>query len=775
MLQSKMKWKFTYNDQQHSSDAVSIKGMSDMKRRLLEKRNLTEPEAIDRFLHPSLDDLHGPFLMEDMERAIERVQTAIRNGEPILVFGDYDADGVSSTTVMMEALTEAGADCEFYIPNRFTEGYGPNEAAFRQAAENGFSLIITVDTGIAAIPEADIAKELGIDLIITDHHEVQEVLPEAFAIIHPKTSESYPFNELAGVGVAFKFAAALLGRLPNHLLDMVAIGTVADLVPLQDENRVLVTYGLKAIARSNRLGIRALIKVAGIEGEVDEETIGFTIGPRVNAVGRLQDANPAVELFLTEDPEEADRLAVFINQLNQERQKIVADTAKEAERMLTSGEQELSEVIVVAKEGWNPGVLGIVASKLVRTFERPAIVLAIDPETQQAKGSARSIEAFDLFANCMEVRETFLHFGGHAQAAGMTLSVENIDELRQQLSHLAQQKLAADDYQQVLDIEMSIEIGDVSLQQIEEVNKLRPFGMGNPKPLFHLKHSPKELRLIGSRKNHLKVLFQEEAAKLDGIAFGMGDMYPHISPHAELEVVGELGINEWNGKKNPQIMVKDLQIQSWQLFDLRGSKHLDKQITLSEQETYAAVSFRQSSSTSIPFQLPVYTPSDLAALSEVDSLLLIDLPERLTDLSDLIREIKPGKVYACYQVEDSAFLKTWPSRDHFKWFYGMLVKRESFHLKQDRDKLAARKGWDRSMVDFISQVFSELGFVKMEDEFLTINSTPSHRDLTESILYQERKNQLYVEQSLYYSTYKELKSWFDEQRNSLREEVVNGL
>ncbi len=775
MLQSKTKWKFTYNDEQHSSDTASIKGMSEMTRRLLEKRNLTEPEAIDRFLHPSLDDLHDPFLMEDMERAIERVQTAIRNGEPILVFGDYDADGVSSTTVMMEALTEAGADCDFYIPNRFTEGYGPNEAAFRQAAENGFSLIITVDTGIAAIPEADIAKELGIDLIITDHHEVQEVLPEAFAIIHPKTSESYPFNELAGVGVAFKFATALLGRLPDHLLDMVAIGTVADLVPLQDENRVLVTYGLKAIARSNRLGIRALIKVAGIEGEVDEETIGFTIGPRVNAVGRLQDANPAVELFLTEDPEEADRLAVFINQLNQERQKIVADTAKEAERMLASGEQELSEVIVVAKEGWNPGVLGIVASKLVRTFERPAIVLAIDPETQQAKGSARSIEAFDLFANCMEVRETFLHFGGHAQAAGMTLNVEKIDELRQQLSHLAQQKLAADDYQQVLDIEMSIEIGDVSLQQIEEVNKLRPFGMGNPKPLFHLKHSPKELRLIGSRKNHLKVLFQEEAAKLDGIAFGMGDMYPHISPHAELEVVGELGINEWNGKKNPQIMVKDLQVQAWQLFDLRGSKHLDKQITFSEQDTYAAVSFRRSSTTSIPFQLPVYTPSDLSDLSEVDSLLLIDLPEKLTDLSDLIREVKPGKVYACYQVEDSAFLKTWPSRDHFKWFYGMLVKRESFHLKQDRDKLAARKGWDRSMIDFISQVFSELGFVKMEDEFLTINSSPSHRKLTESILYQERKNQLYVEQSLYYSNYKELKSWFDEQRNSLREEVVNGL
>ncbi|UOR12209.1 single-stranded-DNA-specific exonuclease RecJ [Halobacillus amylolyticus] len=773
MLQSKMKWNFTYIEEDQTSGSFPIKGMSDVTKRLLEKRKLTEPDVIDRFLHPSLDDIHDPFLMEDMGRAIERVQSAIHKGENILVFGDYDADGVSSTTVLIEALTEAGAQADYYIPNRFTEGYGPNEAAFRQAAVDGYSVIITVDTGIAAIHEADIAKELGIDLIITDHHEVQEILPQAYAIIHPKTSEAYPFKELAGVGVAFKFATALLGRFPEHLLDMVAIGTIADLVPLHDENRVLVSYGLKAISRSNRKGIQALRTVAGLDGAIDEETIGFTIGPRVNAVGRLQDASPAVELFLTDDRAEADHLASLINQLNQERQKIVADTAKEAEEMIKSGEQELSNVIVVAKEGWNPGVLGIVASKLVRTFDRPAIVLAIDPEKQQAKGSARSIDAFDLFANCMEVRDRFIHFGGHAQAAGMTLDANEVDNLRQQLSDLAGQKLSSEDYQQVLDVEMSIEIEDVSLQQIEEINKLRPFGMGNPKPLFHVKQSPKELRRIGSRKNHLKITFQNQSAKLDGVAFGMGDLYPHISPHAELEVVGELSVNEWNGKKNVQIMVKDMQVSSWQLFDLRGSKHIEKQISLSDGETYAAVSFQNT--TEVPFQLPVFAPSELAGLDEVDGLLLVDLPKDLSDLSNLLNEVRPGKLYACYQVDEGAFLQTWPTRDHFKWFYGMLVKRKTFNLKQDREKLAARKGWDRSMVDFISQVFFELDFVKIEDDFITINSTPSHRDLTDSILYQERKKQLYVEQSLYYSTYKELKSWLDRQRNSLKEEVVNGL
>ncbi|TGB04202.1 single-stranded-DNA-specific exonuclease RecJ [Halobacillus salinus] len=773
MLQSKMKWKFTYSNE--NSD-VMHNGLTPLTQQLLSKRNITSPEAIEQFLHPSIDQLHDPFLMDGMKKAIDRVKQAIADQESILVFGDYDADGVSSTTLMIEALREAGADCDFYIPNRFTEGYGPNEGAFQFAKDSGFSVIITVDTGIAAMHEAEVAKQLGLDLIITDHHEVQEVLPNAYAIIHPKTSTDYPFQELAGVGVAFKFAQALLGRFPKELLDLAVIGTIADLVPLHGENRVLAAIGLQAISRSKRPGILAFRDICSIEGDMNEETIGFTIGPRLNAVGRLQDATPAVELLLSETFEEASEIAKFIDQLNQERQKIVAQIAKEAEEMLAERGPDQENVIIVAKEGWNPGVLGIVASKLVRTFDRPAIVLGIDSETGKAKGSARSIDAFDLFANCMEVRHRFVHFGGHAQAAGMTLEVDQIDELRQDLIKLAEEKLEPEDYQQVLEVETTVPLDEISLQQIDEVNQLRPFGMGNPKPLFHIQHAPKEIRLIGSKKNHLKFNFQKNDAKVDGIAFGMGDVYAQLAPADTLDLVGELGINEWNGRKNLQIMIKDLCVKDWQLFDLRGSRHVEKSIDIPANETFKAVSFQGINEA--PHQLPVHRPEELKG-EHLDGLIFLDLPETMEDLKNLLGEVSVSKLYVCYRVEESTFLKTWPTRDHFKWFYGMLVKRGSFNLKVDTEKLAKRKGWDRSMVDFISQVFFELDFVKIENGLVTINSQPSKKDLQESVLYQQREEQLRIEQTLYYSTYKELKDWFNQhlkkQSKIVKEEVFHGL
>ncbi|GEN51958.1 single-stranded-DNA-specific exonuclease RecJ [Halobacillus faecis] len=775
MIQSKMKWKFTYRNSEESS--TGLPGVTPLTQQLLEKRGVHSAEAADRFLNPSIDQLHDPMLMEGMDIAVARVKEAIASDQSILVFGDYDADGVTSTSVMVEALRKAGADCDFYIPNRFTEGYGPNKEAFQFAYDSGYALIITVDTGIAAIEEASFAKDLGLDLIITDHHEVQEVLPDAYAIIHPKTSADYPFQELAGVGVAFKFAHALLGRFPKEFLDLAVIGTIADLVPLKGENRVLASIGLQAISHSSRPGIQALRKVCNIEGDMNEETIGFTIGPRLNAVGRLQDATPAVDLLLSEDLEEAAQIASFINQLNQERQKIVAAIAKEAEEMVSVENGEAENVIVVAKEGWNPGVLGIVASKLVRQFDRPAIVLAIDEEKGEAKGSARSIDAFDLFSNCMEIRQRFIHFGGHAQAAGMTLALDQIDGLRSDLISLAEEKLSDDDYQQVLDIETTVELEDISLKQIEEVNQLRPFGMGNPKPLFHLKHTPKEVRLIGSKKNHLKFQFQSQQSRLDGIAFGMGDLYQQISPQAALDVVGELGVNEWNGRKNLQVMIKDLRVKDWQLFDHRGSKHIEKNLIIPPNQTFAAVSFQGKEEA--PCDVPVLQAEEVEHGESYDGLLIIDLPKRMSDMTDLLSKLETRKVFVCYHIQESTFLKTWPSRDHFKWFYGMLLKRGRFNLHEEADLLANRKGWDKSMVEFISEVFFELDFVKIKDGIITAESEPSQKDLRESSLYRQREEQLQIERTLYYSTYKELKSWFDQYMNQrfkqVKEEVTNGL
>ncbi|WP_053219063.1 single-stranded-DNA-specific exonuclease RecJ [Virgibacillus senegalensis] len=782
MLQSQANWKFTYNDSDNDVLFQEELSLAPITERLLFQRGILSKEQVEKFLHPSLDDLYDPAWMNDIDMAAERVHQAIAAGEKILVFGDYDADGVSSTAVMLEALQELGADCSFYIPNRFTEGYGPNEQAFRKAKSEGVNLIITVDTGIAAVHEAEVAKEIGVDLIITDHHEVQEQLPDALAIVHPKCSTDYPFQELAGVGVAFKFAQQLLGYFPEHLLDLAVIGTIADLVPLVSENRVLAKFGLKAISQSNRPGIKALKQVCKIDGDITEEHIGFFIGPRINAVGRLQDADMAVDLLLTKDSHEAAELAGFVQELNQERQKIVADIAKEAEALVEAGDTG-DKVIVAAKEGWNEGVLGIVASKLVRKYDRPAIVLSINTEKNQAKGSARSIDAFDLFAHCMEIRGTFTHFGGHAQAAGMTLPVENLPVLRELLNNAAAKSLSEEDYKQSLTIDSTVDIDDLDVSIIKEVNKLAPFGMSNPKPLFHVQAKPAEIRLIGSQQNHLKFSFKAEQKLLDGVAFGMGNLYHKISPRSIVDVVGELEINEWNGKQKVQLMVKDLAVNSWQLFDFRGSRHLAKQIPLELFQESLAVCFREESlEQKLPDEvsLSVFSEDKLSDWEQenIDHLILLDLPERLEDLEKLVSRLNPGNIFACFYEKDGRFLEVLPAREDFKWFYAMVLKRKQFDMNKELDVLARHKGWKQEKIKFISQVFFELEFVKIEDGLLKPNPNPAKKDLTEAPAYQKMQNRLEIEKRLYYSSYEELKAWFDplmKKSGSPKEEVSHGL
>ncbi|WP_077621394.1 single-stranded-DNA-specific exonuclease RecJ [Sediminibacillus massiliensis] len=780
MLLSQSNWNFTYKDDQAASMEYGLP-ISSLTKQLLFQRGIVTKEQAEQFLHPSLEHMYDPSKLNDIEMAAERVRTAVADGEKVLVFGDYDADGVSSTAVMLEALRELGADCDFYIPNRFTEGYGPNEEAFRKAGEQGVSLIITVDTGIAAVQEAAYARQIGIDLIITDHHEVQEELPDAFAIVHPKCSTDYPFQELAGVGVAFKFAQHLLGYFPEHLLDLAVIGTIADLVPLKSENRLLAFYGLKAISNSKRPGINALKKVCNIKGNVTEEDIGFLIGPRINAVGRLQDADMAVDLLLTKDDSEAEDLAAFVQQLNQERQKIVADIAKEAEEMVEA--DNIPDVIIAAKEGWNEGVLGIVASKLVRKFDRPAIVLSINPDKGHAKGSARSIDAFDLFTNCMKIKDIFTHFGGHAQAAGMTLPTENLPSLKQQLNEIAGALLSEEDFKQLLKIDSSVAIDELDIQVIKEINKLSPFGMGNPKPLFHLKAVPTEIRQIGSQQNHLKFTFQGMQKQLDGVGFGFGELYPKISSRSEVDVVGELQINEWNGKQKLQIMVKDLAVSHWQLFDFRGSRHLQKQIPEKILRECIAVSFRPDTTDDrLPPDFPVHyygknKPVDWGE-SGHRNMVLLNLPEDLDDLKEVVSVLRPDIIYACFYENGGHYMSAIPSREDFKWFYGMILKRGKFDLEKELDKLAYHKKWKADKIKFIVSVFFDLDFVKIENSVVKPNSKPSKKDLEESATYKRKQKNLEIEQKLYYSSYHELKDWFDQQMAAVgtpKEEVSHGL
>ncbi|MFD1335365.1 single-stranded-DNA-specific exonuclease RecJ [Oceanobacillus iheyensis] len=771
MLDSKMKWRYNQVED-HNSSLLKDTNLSPLLKQLFIQRGITTNEEVQRFLSPQIDDLHHPFLLKDMEKAVQRIHKAIQNEEKILVFGDYDADGVSSTVVMLKALTELGAKCDFYIPNRFTEGYGPNEAAFRNASEQGYKVIITVDTGITSVHEANIANELGIDLIITDHHEPQTNIPESFAIIHPKCSPEYPFNELAGVGVAFKFAEALLGYFPSQFLSYTAIGTIADLVPLFDENRVLASYGLKELRATTDVGLKALIQVCQIE-DLDEQSIGFSIGPRLNAVGRLQDADLAVELLLTEDMEAALEIANEINKINDERKKVVQRIVSEADQIVNSKPER--RIIVVSNEGWNQGVLGIVASHLVRKYDRPAIVLSTQPENGVVKGSARSIPAFDLFEGCMRMRDLFTHFGGHSQAAGMTLPIENVDKLELQLDDILNNELAEEDLKQELEISEQLNMENINIELIKDISKLAPFGMKNPKPVFQIKEIPSDIKRIGSKKNHLKMQFRKNSTRMDAIGFGWGDAYNQIAPHTPIQIAGELSINEWNGNQTAQLIIQDMKIDEWQLFDYRGKR---RENIIPHVEEDAVIISNQTESITSEVSHVSYNSDIISDHNRCRTVYINDLPKQLDDLKYVINYFQPKKIVVCYEVESSNYLFAFPSREDFVWYYALIKKQGPFHVAANVESLKKHKGWNEDKINFMSEVFSDLGFVKIKDGKVTALDNPLKKDLTESTVYQAREKQSEIEKQLYYSNYEDLRKWFMESMDYLenpREEATHGI
>lgn len=773
MLLSKAIWNFKAIEETWQDNTIDL---SPIMKDLLAQRGITSSEQATEFLSPSLSNLYGADRLTQMNETCLRVRKAIEQQEPILVYGDYDADGVSSTTLLLIALKELGANCNYYIPNRFTEGYGPNESAFRKAHTDGYRLIITVDNGIAAMKEADVAKGLGIDLIITDHHEPQEKLPDAFAILHPKCSSEYPFKELAGVGVAFKLAEQLLGYFPKQLLDLVAIGTIADLVPLVGENRIFAYYGLQALSKTDRPGLQALKMLCKIDAPVTEEDIGFLIGPRLNAVGRLQNADLAVQLLMSDNAEEAEKLANEVQALNEERKRIVTEIVAEAETMI---DPEMNDgVIVVAKEGWNVGVLGIVASRLVRQYDRPAIVMSIQLDEQQAKGSARSIPAFDLFKHCMEVRNLFTHFGGHAQAAGMTLPLDNMDTLKQALNTSIHKELAADDFKQEITISKSLSLAEINESLIKEVHGLAPFGMANPKPAFHIKEIPTDIRQLGQNKKHLKMQFKNATGQLDSIGFGFGELYPEIAPQTYISIVGGLEMNEWNGIRKPQMKIEDLKIDEWQLFDFRGKK--DSLLVSEVCNSNEALVVCQSNSERIPQHITRVTYEESPfVVQRVSDLYLLDLPSNLEQLEALVKKTQPSRIYTCFYVENSAYMQVFPTRNDFKWLYKQILNRQPVNLKKEMGMMMQAKGWTKDRIIFMLKVFFELGFVKIENGIIQMNPEPVRRDLQDSETYKQRVEQAEIEKTLYYSNYPSLKKWFsqwmEDTEEARKEEVTYGL
>jgi single-stranded-DNA-specific exonuclease len=774
MLRSKTRWKLAETDETNIDRLQSELGISRLAASLLVNRGISGEEEARRFLYKENLTYHDPFLMNGMKEAVERIQQAIASDERILIFGDYDADGVSSTTVLVYTLRELGATFDYYIPNRFTEGYGPNEAAFRQAKEDGYHLIVTVDTGISGVHEAEVAKEIGVDLIITDHHEPPPVLPDAYATINPKKPGcSYPFKGLAGVGVAFKLSQALLGRIPGHLLEIAAMGTIADLVPLQDENRLLAGEGIRALQNSNKPGIKALLDVCGLKDqELNEEHLGFGIGPRLNAAGRLDSADPAVELLTTDDPLLAEQLASDIDALNKNRQELVNTMTKEAIEEVETNylSDESNRVLIIAKEGWNAGVIGIVASRLVEKYYRPTIVMSIDREKGVAKGSARSIEAFDMFANLSECRDILPHFGGHPMAAGMTIDLDYLEQLRTRLNNLALEKLTEEDLTPLTKVDLHCHVEDVTLETIEEMNLLAPFGVSNPKPVVMLKDVHlSQIRRIGSQDNHLKVGLEENGTTLDGVGFHFGYAFEEIASRAAVSVIGQLSVNEWNGLRKPQIFVKDIAVNEWQLFDYRGIRDLKKRLETLPLDKLVMVAFQNNTISKLGLEkwkdYVITDPSDKDVSFDQKYVMLLDLPDLEEDLVNLFRSGgTPDRTYVVFEHEEDHFFSTLPSREDFKWYYAFLMKKGSFHLR-DAEKLAKHKGWSKETVPFMSEVFFELDFVTMDNGLISLNPQSVKTELTSSKTYRSKLEKAKLENDFCYSSYHALKSWFDQSVN----------
>ncbi|WP_274650031.1 single-stranded-DNA-specific exonuclease RecJ [Paenibacillus humicola] len=734
--------------------------------RLLVQRGYADLESARKFLFGGVERLHDPFLLKGMKEAAARIRDAAERGERVRIYGDYDADGVSSTALMIRLFGRLGLRFDYYIPHRTLEGYGLNEAAIAKAAEAGVTLIVTVDTGISAVEQIAYARSLGIDVIVTDHHEPPQRLPEALALINPKQDDCpYPFKGLAGVGVAFKLAEALLGEPPVEWTDIVALGTIADLMPLQGENRILVRLGLQRLQEGGEPGLAALADVAGIDlASIQATNIAFGMAPRINAAGRLEHADEAVRLLTAADSESAAAAAFTLDNLNRERQRVVDEIVREAlamwaDRCSRAEAEDRPEpsVIVLAGVGWNAGVVGIVASKLIERFYKPTLVLGIDAETGMCKGSARSVEGFDLHAALTRCAELLDHFGGHQAAAGMSLHRSRLGELEESLFRLADEWLTADDRVPKTRIDLACGVEEATLDVLTELQRLEPFGAGNPAPKLLLRGGTvADRRTMGKEGKHLKLSISGGGRLLDAVGFGCGELAPRLTEGAHIELVGELAVNEWNGRRRAQFMVSDMCVPHVQLIDCRLealtepvpalAKLADRYAVASCTALVPSPAWKEVLEAAGPSKLPhlsaVYTYDDIGHLSEgqiCPELILLGTPPSAAKLAEALRAFRDiGAVYALYgTTARSGRAVDVPDREQFGRLYTTLRRVSPLTGEDAAGRLATMLGWQAERVRFMLNVFAELEFVSLANGTLMLADAPEKKDLSRSALYRE--------------------------------------
>ena len=692
--------------------------------KILNARDIKDISSVKKIFSDEFEEGYDPYLMYDMQKAVDRINEAIDNEEKILVYGDYDADGITSTVLLVETLISLGANVSSYIPNRFEEGYGPNKEAFTKIINSGISLIITVDNGIAGVEEVELANELGCDVIITDHHKIQDIIPNAYAIIHPEHPEGdYPFKKLAGVGVAFKLAHALLEIFPDFLLDLVAIGTIADMVSITDENRIFVKQGLELLNEDPRIGLKMLLELSNINSKIDEQTVGFYIAPKLNSIGRMDSAKLGLSFLMAEDAANARVLAEQIEKFNIERKQVTEEIVKDVKDKIETSDKKNKNVIMISGD-YHEGVLGIVASNIVEKYQKPVFIM--NSKEGILKGSARSIYDFNIYTAMNKISDLFIAFGGHTLAAGFSFDEVNLNKIEDFLDNEYENYKQNNELKSTKNIDIVTSLEEISYQFFNSLEALKPYGMDFEKPTILIENSMVlNKTYFGSEKQYLRLTIADEVGNLDCISFKDTSLFDKVKNNDIIDLLCTLDKNNFNGRTKLQAHIIDINVKEFLFEDLRFINYDISKIDNSCLKFSKNIDDRSNN---------FYLYKDINSIdSDFDNIYLLDIPNNKEFIEKIVR-LKPKKIYLICDEKQVLSDKYLIDKDRLIKLFNIILStnNKQINISQQLDKLLALLKTNVDSIKIMIQIFKELNLIAFENNTIILNPNYKTVDLKKS-------------------------------------------
>ena len=692
--------------------------------KILNARDIKDISSVKKIFSDEFVEGYDPYLMYDMQKAVDRINEAIDNEEKILVYGDYDADGITSTVLLVETLISLGANVSSYIPNRFEEGYGPNKEAFTKIINSGISLIITVDNGIAGVEEVELANELGCDVIITDHHKIQDIIPNAYAIIHPEHPEGdYPFKKLAGVGVAFKLAHALLEIFPDFLLDLVAIGTIADMVSITDENRIFVKQGLELLNEDPRIGLKMLLELSNINSKIDEQTVGFYIAPKLNSIGRMDSAKLGLSFLMAEDAANARVLAEQIERFNIERKQVTEEIVKDVIDKIETSDKKNKNVIMISGD-YHEGVLGIVASNIVEKYQKPVFIM--NSKEGILKGSARSIYDFNIYTAMNKISDLFIAFGGHTLAAGFSFDEVNLNKIEDFLDSEYENYKQNNELKSTKNIDIVTSLEEISYQFFNSLEDLKPYGMDFEKPTILIENSMVlNKTYFGSEKQYLRLTIADEVGNLECISFKDTSLFDKVKNNDIIDLLCTLDKNNFNGRTKLQAHIIDINVKEFLFEDLRFINYDISKIDNCCLKLSKNIDDRSNN---------FYLYKDINSIdSDFDNIYLLDIPNNKEFIEKIVR-LKPKKIYLICDEKQVLSDKYLIDKDRLIKLFNIILStnNKQINISQQLDKLLALLKTNVDSIKIMIQIFKELNLIAFKNNTIILNPNYKTVDLKKS-------------------------------------------